>query len=375
MRTSSQALRKKCSETDSSRYKDLLKDYLDIRNEAVKITEQEFDWVWHPFKINAKGVQSYYLTDKKGNWFISAKQIDIANNETKGNTRKLFNDWKAKKYENINRPVFIEGYDKDYFYRPREEIPKVPKNPMSVQPTLTKKPSKRHTGGKPILLFSTSGAAKINFRKRNDSALRFADGIVERDRDFIEEQKQRISQLEQEYQREIKALESIPITYKEWSKNIKIDKTKKYVDMDGNPLESKLEVNVGNACWILKNFTGVDLGPYHPNIIKFTPKEREKYLNFFDPNILKRARWDKEFPWSFQPDWGFKLIPETVCECWGLNTKKYNACRRIKEYIYKERGYKLISIEEGEDANFPFLIDTLIKKLQLRKRKEFRGKL
>ena len=169
------------------------------------------------------------------------------------------------------------------------------------------------------------------------------------------------------------------LSYKNTLKRIPLNPNCEFVDILGNKYESKAEVNISNAMISIEWLTGVKLEFYHPDVIRFSDVNitREKFIDLVKPELLKMAGWDtlKTFPYYFLADYGFKKYPELKIECWGGYNEQYKARRKIKELFYNLCNFTLISIERNEDANFPFLIEKLIKELHLRKRKEFRNKL
>jgi len=175
---------------------------------------------------------------------------------------------------------------------------------------------------------------------------------------------------------EVKKL--VGITYANTIKKIPIDETHRYIDLLGNKLESKGEVNISNVFILIEWITGAELTAYHPDLITF--KDEQERLDMrakFTLEILKKANWDGDkFPYSFQPDFGIIQFPNVKVEFFGWDDEEYNARRRIKEFIYKElKNFQLISIEKDQDSNYPYLIEKIIKALRLRRRKEFRNKL
>jgi len=55
--------------------------------------------------------------------------------------------------------VKLEGKDKDYFYMDRDDLPPIPS--IRFEPRFSEKPQNRYRGGKPILIFTLSGAVKF----------------------------------------------------------------------------------------------------------------------------------------------------------------------------------------------------------------------
>lgn len=279
--------------------------------------------------------------------------------------------------------MFQEGKDKDYFYMRRSDLPLIPT--MGSEITLTEKPPKHYRGGKLILIFTFSGAVKFNFRKRKESSIMTADALVERDRDFIMEERRKLKEDQDLLKNQLNKLgdikeikQLINIDYKNTIQVIPIEPNYKFIDFLGNKYESKGEVNISNAMIVIEWTTGVKLEFYHPDIVKFSDVEidREDFMRMITEDIIKKANWEgTRFPWGFQPDWGFKKFPNIKGEFYGGWDDQYEARRKIKELFYKLCGFTILRIEKNEDANFPYLINKIIKALHLRKRKAFRTKL
>lgn len=196
-----------------SRFKALMGDYLEIRTPFAKIPEKtpekEGEYIWYPYKVNSKGEQSWYFTDKEGTWYITLEQNAIAIESNYESDQQLWSrkdkGLRFRKYKDLDRHIFLEGKDKDYYYMNRGILPPIPS--MCFEITLNKKGERGFSGGKPILILTLSGAVKFNFRKRKESALKTADALVERDRDFIREEKLKLLNLKKEYKHKLEEMD------------------------------------------------------------------------------------------------------------------------------------------------------------------------
>ncbi|MFW9973317.1 MAG: hypothetical protein ACFFDF_24245 [Candidatus Odinarchaeota archaeon] len=171
------------------------------------------------------------------------------------------------------------------------------------------------------------------------------------------------------------------IDYKKYKELVKCDPNEKFVDIMGNKMDSKGETNIGTVCTFIELLTGEKIDYSHPDIIKLTFEEREYYKSIFNKKILSIAEWDIDnsgkdrFPYQLEPDFGFKQFPDYVFEYFGWYGDKYEARRKIKEYIYQDKKKKLVAIERDQDSNLPFLMEQIIKGLHLRKRAKWKTKL
>lgn len=166
------------------------------------------------------------------------------------------------------------------------------------------------------------------------------------------------------------------VDYKNSLAELPLNPEEIYIDIYGNKMDSKGEVLISTACAMLEMLTGEKLEHYHPDIIKISKEEREYYKNNINHSLLIKARWDGDrFPYQLEPDFGFIRFPDVVFEYFGWHGEWYEARRKIKEIIYKDKGKRLFAIEKDQDSNLPNLIEMIIKNLQLRKRKGWRNKL
>lgn len=232
----------------NNRFQELMGDYLDVREPFAKIPpkipEKEGEYIWYPYIINSKGEQAWYFTDKDGIWYITLEQNAIATESNYESDQKLWNRKTTglhyRKYENLDRYIFLEGKDKDYFYMNRSDLPPISLKGFEVH--LSETSQDRYKGGSNILILTLSGAVKFNFRKRKESALKTADALVERDRDFIRDEKLKLLNLKKEYKDKLQEMgerKSIPL-----DTSLCLEKTERNnellkLELDGRKNESR----------------------------------------------------------------------------------------------------------------------------------------
>ena len=294
----------------NSRFKALMRDYLEIRTPFAaippKTPKKEGEYIWYPYKVNSKGEQSWYFTDKEGTWYITLEQNAIAIDSNYDSDRDL---WSRKntglnyrKYEDDDRYIFLEGKDKDYFYINRTLLPIIPST--RSEPTFLEASKKRYRGGINILVLTLSGAVKFNFRKKKESALKTADALVERDRDFIRQEKQKILNMKEEYKDKLKNMEeqkTIPLESSSYLEKIERDNELLRLELDGRKKESK---------WI-KDSISIAVKHGYSGEGKFKDKQNLSfYYEWLDSGIGTELR-------SFKMDFNQLKNGQLVCENCG----------------------------------------------------------
>lgn len=294
-----------------NRFKALMKDYLEIRTPFAKIPEKtpekEGEYIWYPYIVNSKGEQAWYFTDNEGNWYITLEQNAIATESNYDSDRVL---WSRKdsglhyrKYGDLDRYIFLEGKDKDYFYMNRGILPPIPSEGFEV--TLSETSQDRYRGGSEILIFTLSGAVKFNFRKRKESALKTADALVERDRDFIREEKLKLLNLKKEYKHKLEEMDErklIPLEPSIYQEKIERNNELLILELDGRKKEFR---------WI-KDSINIAMKYGYVGEGKFKDKQQNLsfYYKWLDSGIGTELR-------SFKMDFNQLKNGQLICENCG----------------------------------------------------------
>lgn len=295
-------------ELNHKRFNELMEDYLKVREPFAKIPkvipEKEGEYIWEPYIKNSKGEQAWYFTDNEGNWYITLEQNAIAIESNYENDEQLWSrkdkGLRFRKYEDLDRYVFLEGKDKDYYYMNRSILPPIPS--VCFENTLTKKTQKRHTGGSDVLIFTLSGAVKFNFRKRKESALKTADALVERDRDFIREEKLKLLNLKKEYKDKLQKMgetKTISLEPSLYLEKIESDNERLRLELDGRKKEQR---------WIKDS---INMAKKHGYLGEGKFKDKKQNLLFYyrwlDSGIGTELR-------SFKMDFNQLKNSQLVCE-------------------------------------------------------------
>lgn len=135
--------------------------------------------------MNINEVQTYYLVDTNGKFFLTLEQNAIASESDYEKADKFL--WSKlvnrvwKKFSKLK--VFEEGYDKDYIYEKRENIPIIDStnkdSPDKFKTYLGDNSNKMPRIGKPQLLLTMRGAIKFNMWKRTEGEKMIASALIE----------------------------------------------------------------------------------------------------------------------------------------------------------------------------------------------------